>query len=589
MDGLTLARSVAELQSLSGGKIEKIQQPEKDELLFVVHSGGKNERLLISASPENCRIQLTQAKPASPADAPIFLMLLRKYLLNARINSIRQPNSDRVVVIEFEALNELRDCTRFFLHCEIMGKHSNIILVDENGRIVDAIRRVSPSMSSVRLILPKLEYAAPPAQDKRDPADAAPEDFLNVLSGAPRPDKALSAAFFGLSPAVAALLFDSCTAEAKSRCLRGTELEAASKCLAEFYRDLLRARTVPCIAFLPSGSRVLLPFRPAGLECREFSTLGAAADEFYRSRAENESIKRRTAAVERIISNAIQRLERKIEKFNLAICDEAELEKLRHFGELLTANLHALPPRAENARVLDYYREPPEYIVIPLDNTVSPADNAQRYYKQYRKGKIARETAVVQRTSALSELEYLRGLHCDLSNCASESDLNEIRQELIEQGLIRDNANRKAERSGKSGKNGRNAKGSKLPPARPHKYLSSDGIEISVGKNNMQNDRLTFKQSAPEDTWLHTKDIHGSHVIIHSTGEIPPKTLGEAAALAAFYSQARGSSAVPVDYTKRRYVKKPSGAKPGSVIYTNQRTLIITPDESMINALKKLS
>ena len=378
MDGLTLARSVAEIQCLAGGKVEKIQQPDKDELLFVVHSCGKNERLLISASPENCRIQLTEARPASPVDAPIFLMLLRKYLLNARINSIRQPNSDRVVVVEFEALNELRDCTRFFLHCEIMGKHSNIILVDGNGRIVDAVRRVSPSMSSVRLILPKLEYSAPPTQDKLDPAKAAAEDFLNVLSDAPRPDKALSAAFFGLSPSIAALLFDRCAAEAKSRPVHSDAIETVSDCLAGFYRDLLTARTGPCIALLPSGGRILLPFRPFGLDCREFSTLGAAADEFYRSRAENESIKRRTAAVERVISNAVQRLERKIEKFNLAICDEAELEKLRHFGELLTANLHALPPRAENAKVLDYYRDPPEYIVIPLDNSVSPADNAQK-------------------------------------------------------------------------------------------------------------------------------------------------------------------------------------------------------------------
>lgn len=574
--------------ALPAEKLKRFSSPKRMSCFFVVHSCGKNERLLISASPENCRIQLTEARPASPVDAPIFLMLLRKYLLNARINSIRQPNSDRVVVVEFEALNELRDCTRFFLHCEIMGKHSNIILVDGNGRIVDAVRRVSPSMSSVRLILPKLEYSAPPAQDKLDPAKAAAEDFLNVLSDAPRPDKALSAAFFGLSPSIAALLFDRCAAEAKSRPVHSDAIETVSDCLAGFYRDLLNARTVPCIALLPSGGRILLPFRPFGLECREFPTLGAAADEFYRSRAENESIKRRTAAVERVISNAVQRLERKIEKFNLAICDEAELEKLRHFGELLTANLHALPPRAENAKVLDYYRDPPEYIVIPLDNSVSPADNAQKYYKQYRKGKVARETAVVQRETAVAELSYLRGLHCDLSNCASESDLNEIRQELVEQGLIRDSSRRKAER-GKPSKNGKGAKGSKLPPSRPHKYLSSDGIEIFVGKNNTQNDRLTFKQSAPEDTWLHTKDIHGSHVIIRFAGEIPPKTLEEAAALAAYHSQARGSSAVPVDYTKRRYVKKPSSAKPGSVIYTNQRTLIITPDEDMINSLKKLN
>ncbi len=247
MDGLTLARSVAEIQCLAGGKVEKIQQPEKDELLFVVHSCGKNERLLISASPENCRIQLTEARPASPVDAPIFLMLLRKYLLNARINSICQPNSDRVVVVEFEALNELRDCTRFFLHCEIMGKHSNIILVDGNGRIVDAVRRVSPSMSSVRLILPKLEYSAPPAQDKLDPAKAAAEDFLNVLSDAPRPDKALSAAFFGLSPSIAALLFDRCAAEAKSRPVHSDAIETVSDCLAGFFTVTFLMRE-PCPA-----------------------------------------------------------------------------------------------------------------------------------------------------------------------------------------------------------------------------------------------------------------------------------------------------------------------------------------------------
>ncbi|MCH5279319.1 MAG: NFACT family protein [Christensenellaceae bacterium] len=565
MDGLTLAASIIELKKLIGGRIEKIQQPEKYELLFSVHSNGISSRILISSSPDNCRIQLTNEKRVSPIDAPMFLMLLRKHLLGARITDVLQPNLDRIVIFRFDTLNELSDRTSYHLICEIMGKHSNIILVDDMGNIIDAIRRVSPAMSSVRLILPKLKYEFPPIQEKSDPSKSTSDDFFKVLCSAARPEKALSVAFYGLSPGIASMLLAHCGFDAANP-------TNAAKQLTKFYSNLLAGRFTPCILTVGSAN-TLLPFTPATGECRIFESMGDAADEFYRARSEGESIKRRTSALERIITNNIKRLERKMDNFSISICEDAEIERLRLYGELLTANMYSLPAPSKTAMVQNYYLDPPESVIIPLDDMLSVADNAQLYFKKYRKSKSAQEAAVVQRDAAASELKYFEGLYSDLAQCLTDSDLEEIRSELVQLGYIH-NSNRKR---------------AKLPQSKPHRYQSSDGIEISVGKNNTQNDRLTFKQSSPEDTWLHTKDIHGSHVIIHKSGEIPDTTLLEAAMLAAFYSQAKDSATVPVDYTKRRYVKKPSGAKPGMVVYTNQRTVYVTPERSRIETIKKLS
>lgn len=564
MDGLTLAASAMELKKLIGGRIEKIQQPEKYELLFSVHSNGISSKILISSSPDNCRLQLTNEKRVSPIDAPMFLMLLRKHLLGARITDVIQPNLDRIVIFQFDALSELSDRTSYRLICEVMGKHSNIILVDAEGNIVDAIRRVSPAMSSVRLILPKLKYEFPPAQEKADPSKAASEDFFRVLCSAVRPEKALSGAFYGLSPGIASLLLAHCGFDAANPM-------NSAKQLTKFYSNLLEGHFTPCILNM-GGVNTLLPFAPASGEFRSFESMENAADEFYRTRSQGESVKRRTAALERTISNNIKRLERKMENFSISICEDAEIERLRLYGELLTANMYSLPSRSKTAVVQNYYLDPPENVIIPLDDTLSIADNAQLYFKKYRKSKSAQEAAVVQCDAAASELKYFEGLYSDLAQCLTDSDLEEIRSELVQLGYIH-NSNRKR---------------AKLPQSKPYRYQSSDGIEISVGKNNTQNDRLTFKQSSPEDTWLHTKDIHGSHVIIHKLGEIPDTTLLEAAMLAAFYSQARDSATVPVDYTKRRYVKKPSGAKPGMVIYTNQRTVYVTPERGRIETIKKL-
>ena len=575
MDGLTLAASVFELQCLIGGKIEKIRQPEKYELLFSVHTNGGSKQLLISSSTENCRIHLTEEKRLSPIDAPVFLMLLRKHLLGARITAVEQPNRDRVVIIRFETLTELHDSTSFSLVCEIMGKHSNIILVDEGGNIVDSIRRVSAGMSSVRLVLPHLAYELPPVQQKHDPLTLSAADFAAIIAGSVRPDKALSSAVYGLSPSVAQHLLGSICAGLDAKLSGDTSdpvfTDAVGHALADFYSDLREKRTRPSV--ITSGAKsTLLPFEPAGYEHISFASLSEAADEFYRIRAEAESIHRRTASLERVLTNSIQRIERKAEKFALSIGDEAEIDRLRLFGELLTANMYALPDRCRIAKVDNYYLDPPAPVSIPMDETLSAADNAQQYYKKYRKAKSARDIALVKRDEALRELDYLRGVEADLSQCLTDSDFDEIRTELVNGGYIRDNQKKKQ----------------KLPPSRPHHFVSSDGIDIYVGKNNTQNDRLTFKEASPDDLWLHTKDIHGSHVIVRCSGRnVPDQTLLEAAQLAAFYSRAKNSAAVPVDYTRRKYVKKPSGANPGMVIYTNQHTLIVDPDPELAERLRR--
>lgn len=554
-----MTASVFELMTLIDGKIEKIQQPERFDLLFFVHTHRGNKKLLISASPDNCRIQLTDVKKSSPAEAPNFLMLLRKYLQNSRIISIEQPNTDRIVVFKFSSYNELNDMTEIRLVCEIMGKHSNIILVDENSCIIDSMRRVSASMSSARLILPKLKYEYPPTARKKDPLSASEEDFILCISKTSRMDKTLSAEFYGLSPTVAGLLIDSIV---ETNGYAQDDFCSIGHKLFEYYSALSQRKFKPCIAKL-GDNELLLPFIPATGDSVKFNSMYEAIDEFYRKRSQSESIKRRTSSLGKILENHIQRLERKIDHFSLIIDESEKIETLRLCGELLTANLYRIPAHATCVKLENYYLTPSQMVVIELDPMLTAGQNAQKYYKDYRRSKTALETAVSQRNRSCDELEYLKGVYADLSKCLSDSDFEEIKEELVAQGYIKNTSGKKRV---------------KLPKAQPHRFISSDGIEILVGKNNTQNDRLTFKDALPEYTWLHTKDIHGSHVIIRHEGDIPKKTLLEAAKLAAYYSQARESDRVQVDFTKRKLVKKPSGAKPGMAIYTGQRSILVTPE-----------
>lgn len=571
MDGLSLSAAVFELSRIVGGRIEKVQQPERDELLISIHSAGGSCRLLISASPENCRIVLTDEKKTSPVDAPAFLMLMRKYLTGARIISIDQPNMDRVVELRIETYSELHDAIYMRLVCEIMGRHSNIILVDAEGEVVDAIRRVSPSVSSARLVLPHVKYEYPPSKVKVDPREASCADFLRVLENAVKPESALCESFYGLSPAVAKRLIVSL---GYPEC----GLHALSERLEGFYADFKRGEITPCIITANGSPVCTLPFLPNdGSSCIECGSMSEAVNRFYSERAAEESMKRRTSSYEHAVKNAISKLERKLSIYSEAISSEEENEKLRLYGELLTANLHSISQKAKSCAVLDYYQDPPRQVLIPLDPLLSPAENAQRYFTKYRKAKLARDHAEKMRKDALDELSYLEELSYTLSLCDGESELNEIKAELIAGGYVHDDRAK-----GKKG-----AAPSKIPPSRPYAFVSRDGIDILVGKNNRQNDKLTFGFASSEDTWLHAKDIHGSHVIIKKGGSVPDSTLYDAAMLAAYYSKARGSATVPIDYTLVKFVKKPSGAKPGMVIYTHQHTVYVTPDLEHIKQLMK--
>lgn len=572
MDGLTLTAVVTELRSiLIGARIEKVQQPERDELLIAIHSTGGSIRLLISASPENGRIALTDEKKPSPADAPAFLMLMRKYLTGSRICSLEHPFGDRIVEFGIETLSELRDEMKLTLVCEIMGRHSNVILLDEERTVIDAIRRVSPSISSARLVLPKVKYDYPPSKRKLDPKKASSEDFLRAMDGAQKPSSALSSAFYGLSPAVAEKLtvslgYPVCTQE---------EL---SERLESFYRDIDSGKIFPCIVKADERSIMTLPFEPKdGSMFDRYPSMNAAVTAFYSLRAQEESVKRRTAGYEHAIKNARAKLERKLILFDEAITNEEDDEKYRIWGELITSNLYLLPARSERAVVTNYYKDPPVQEEIPLDPKISCADNAQKYFARYRKAKLSRDHAIAMRGSIIAELNYIDELLYTLSLCEGEPELNEIRQELVTAGYIKDDAKRSKTQASKN----------KLPPSKPYCFTSRDGLDILVGKNNRQNDKLTFGIAVPEDIWLHTKDIHGSHVIIKRSGKIPDQTLYDAAMLAAFYSKARGSATVPVDYTEVKYVKKPSGAKPGMVIYTHQHTVYVTPDAEHVKKLMR--
>lgn len=562
MDGLSLSAVVYELKSLIGGRIEKVQQPEKDELLLSIHSAGGSCRLLLSASPDNCRVVLTDEKKPSPAEAPAFLMLMRKHLTGARIKYIDQPNLDRIVEIGIETYSELKDVVVMKLICEVMGRHSNLILTDDDGVVIDAIRRVGPSVSSARLVLPKVKYEYPPSKKKNDPLKAIESDFVKAIKDSMKPEAALSENFYGLSPAVAKKLIASLGYPACGN-------DELGKRLTDFYSDFKEGRFSPCVVTADGSYVCTLPFEPKdGSSFRRFPTMNEAVCEFYYGRAALESIKRRTSSYEHVIKNAISKLEKKLGIFSAAISSEEENEKLRLFGELLTANLYSIPNKSDRAAVVNYYLDPPEIIEIPLDPKLSAADNAQKYYNKYRKAKLSRDHALEMVKQVTVELDYLEELLYTLSCCEGESELNEIRLELISNGYLQEN----------SSKQKRSASSVKLPPSKPYSFISRDGFEIFVGKNNRQNDKLTLSTADPSDTWLHVKDIHGSHVIIKNSGKLTDTALFDAAMLAAYYSKARGSATVPVDYTEARYVKKPSGAKPGMVIYTHQHTVYITPD-----------
>ena len=560
MDGIALGAVIHELQPLIGGKIDKVQQPEKDLLLFVVRANNINLRLLVSTHPENGRIQLTNRSFDNPMNAPAFCMLLRRRLIGGRICSIRQIGADRVCEIIVLARNELFDEVSLRLIIELTGKHGNFLLLEPSGAIVDCIRRVSAGNDGARILLPGFLYESIPTQNKLDPF-AAPKEAFDAVFAAPDPVRAMTASFDGVSKQSAGAL------------LSAAQSPAA---LVSLLQSMKGGCYAPCIAYRADGEpAAALPLIPADLYARvePFPSMSEVLDRFYADRDQIVRMRRHGAALRHTVSTALSRAQNKYAAFLDAIRQSGAHEAARVSGELILANLHLAKPGLKELVVDDYFADPPAKRIIPLDPALNAQDNAKKQFKLYRKGKLGKAYAEGQVEGLASEIAYLEGQLENIDKCDTLYELSEIKEELIRERYLRPEKAQAAKPANKS--------------SAPMRFVSGDGISIYVGKNNRQNDALTLQAARSENVWLHAKNIPGSHVVIDFEGEPPEQTLREAANLAAYYSQSRSSAGVPVDYTPRKYVKKPSGARPGMVVYSTNRTLYVTPDSALIQRLRE--
>ncbi len=578
MDGLTLQFVARELNGkLAQGRVDKVAQPEKDVLVLTIRSQGENHRLLLCASPNNARAHISAQSLSNPMEPPMFCMLLRKHLQGGHVVSVRQIGGDRVLHVDIENTDELGVLTTRTLILEIMGRHSNLIAVDMQGKIIDSIRHVGHDMSRVREVLPGLPYEAPPAQDKLDPAGFTVEEAIERLAACSgRLDKALASVFRGLSGVASQEIAYRLTGSDKAL-LEDSDIHALSQRLFDFM-NLIPSLAPPALQKNQDGELVdVFPFpylsRDTSLQTA-CGTISQALDAFFSTRDQAERISQKSASLNRLLKNHIERCEKKLALQLQELENSARMEEYRILGDLINANLYQLHKGQETAKLQNFYDPDGGFVDISLDKQLTPAQNAQRYFKRYQKARAAKETAAEQKEKTLMELAFLEGALDDLQKCVEESELSEIRQEMQKAGYIRASHSRKPQR--------------KLPESQPLRYESRDGVEIIVGKNSLQNDRITSAAKG-EETWLHAKDMPGSHVIIRKEGDIPPSTLLEAAQLAAYFCRGRQSSGVPIDYTLRKHVKKPGGSPAGFVIYTNQRTLYITVAESDIKKIKELA
>lgn len=561
LDGLTLHRQVNELKRLlTGGKIDKISQPDSDEIILSVRSQGENFRLLVSAAPDSCRIHISDIKKQNPIEAPMFCMLLRKHLTGGRIISIDQPLTDRIVRIVTENTDELYNTNRFILCCELMGRHSNIILINSDGIIAGSIKRVGLSMSQARIVMPGVKYEEPPTEKKQDPLVTSVADVEKVLENPGRIDRLMSGAYYGVAPVVCTFVTPYAAEHSENLTPELRKAVAAS-----FYDTFTKVRDGETVYLASCGEKEqFMPFEPHEGEYREFISPSSMLEEYYRERDLREYMRRRAYSLTHAVEQKQQRAQKKLAAFEQAIASEGDYDKYRIYGELITANLHKIKAGQRSVFVDNYYEMPPVPTEIALDAALSPAKNAQRYFKLYKKAKGARDTALAMRDEVSAESEYLASVLDLITRADSTDTLDAIRAELEDMKIIRPDKKRQKKQK-------------KLPPIRT---ISSDGFEILTGRNNYQNDELTFRIASSFDTWLHVKNRPGSHTVILNPDrkELPDTTLYEAACVAAKNSSAGESGAkVEVDYTLCRCVKKPAGSPPGKVIYTNQKTILAIP------------
>ena len=561
-DGVFTHAMINELrESLLSGRISKIHQPYENEVVLVIRSRGKNQRLLLSAHPSYARIQITQIDYQNPDTPPNFVMMLRKHLDGAILESIEQIENDRVIHFHFTKRDELQN---IILIVELMGRHSTIILVNkESGKILDAIKHIGSSQNTYRSLLPGVDYIAPPEQNQLNPFSQEKEKVFHRLSQMDLTPKGIQQQFQGIGFDTAQELVARLTERPNEKMLVWQEFFTAI--------DTQRSPSLYEVAekeyFTPINYRF---FDSNTQQKKMYPTLSALLDAFYQEKAEKDRAKQQGGELIRKIENELKRNRNKLKKREQTLKDSENAEDYRRDGELLTTFMAQVPRGANEVTLPNYYEED-RPITIKLDPALTPNQNAQKYFHRYQKLKNAVKLIGKQIEEAKNEIDYLESVLSQLE-IAGPMDIEVIKEELTAEGYLKKKSSKKQKRK---------------KPSQPDQYLSTDGTLILVGKNNLQNDQLSLKTAKKTDYWLHAKNIPGSHVIIKSD-QPSDETITEAAELAAYFSKYRHSAQVPVDLVQVKHLRKPNGAKPGYVIYENQKTIIVTPEEEKINKMKQI-
>ena len=567
-DGITIANIVKEFrENLLDGRINKIAQPESDELLLTIKTPNGQKRLYISASASLPLIYLTESNKPSPMTAPNFCMLLRKHINNGRITDITQPKLERIIRFEIEHLDELGDLCKKHLIVEIMGKHSNIIFCNDKGRIIDSIKHVSAQMSSVREVLPGRDYFIPETMEKLNPLDVTFADFSEALTAKPTGlSKAIYTTFTGVSPVVAEEI---CSVAGIDSNVTPKELSEDMKVhlykqFSLLFSDVSSGAFEPQIYYIgnePKEFAAITLSHFSNYSVKRYESMSRLLENYYATKNTVTRIRQKSVDLRKIVQTALERNRKKYDLQFKQLRDTENRDKYRIYGELINTYGYGLEPNARHLECLNYYTN--ETIMIPLDNTKSPQENAQKYFDKYNKQKRTFEalTALIQET--LDEVTYLESVSNALDIALSEDDLTQIKEELIQSGYVRRKFTKQKVKI----------------TSKPFHYVSSDGYHIYVGKNNIQNEELTFHFASGNDWWFHAKGCPGSHVIVKTNGdELPDRTFEEAGKLAAYYSKNRGNEKIEIDYIEKKHVKKPSGGKPGFVVYYTNYSLMIDSD-----------
>ena len=577
-DGITIACLRKELSDrLVGGRITKIVQPEADELLLTIKNNAAQYRLLLSASASLPLVYLTEKNKNAPMTAPGFCMLLRKHLGGGRITAVTQPSLERILRFEIEHLDEMGDLCRKYLIAELMGKHSNLIFCREDGTILDSIKHVSLAVSSVREVLPGRTYFIPHTQDKLEPLTASPAEMIEAVCAKPAPlGKAIYTSLTGFSPAMAEELCHRSFLESArpAAALDDRERDMLQHQLLRLMENIKEEDFTPRIYYNgkePAEFSAVPLTMYEDLDAQSFEDMSGLLESYYAVKNTLTRIHQKSADLRRVVQTALERTRKKYDLQLKQLQDTEKREKYKVWGELIHTYGYGVPEGARSMQALNYYTN--EEITIPLDSTLTAQENAKRYFDKYGKLKRTFEAVTKLLEETRNEIEHLESIQTALDMALTEEDLAPVREELVEYGYIRR-------------KSGRNSGKKPKLSSRPYHYLSSDGFDIYVGKNNFQNDELTFQFASGNDWWFHAKGVPGSHVILKSEGrELPDRAFEEAGRLAAYYSKNRGGDKVEIDYVEKKHVKKPGGGKPGFVVYYTNYSLVIDSD---ISALRQV-